>query len=143
MARQEATTVVAVSLDAVEARLTDVSRWPEFVTGLESVEPAGFERYRFTVAARGRRRTLHVCVVPHPAEHRISWRALEGPRYVGELRLRAVDDRHTRIDLTMTIDPEGLMDGLREIVGGEPMAELTIQHIDAFVSRAPQSDPAE
>ena len=143
MARQEASIVVAVPLEAVEARLADVSRWPEFLAGLESVEPAGFERFRFTIAGRGRQRTLPVCVVPHAAEHRISWRALEGPRYIGELRLRAVDDRHTRVDLTMIVDPDGLRDGLREIVGGEPMAELTIQHLDAFVSRTPQGDPAE
>src|SRR3954471_15212380 len=117
MRRQEASTVVAAPLAAVQVMLTDVARWPEFLSGPAGVESTGFERYRFTVGEGGNRRDVAVCVVPHPAEHRISWHALEGPRYVGELRLHAVDDGHTRGDLTMSADPVGMLDGFREMIG--------------------------
>jgi uncharacterized membrane protein len=139
--RQQAATVVAAPLDVVEERLADVGRWPEFLSGLAAVAPAGFERYRFTISAGKQQRVVPVCVVPHAAEHRISWRALEGPRYLGELRLHAVDDRHTKIELTMTADPTGLMDGLREIVGERHQtAALDLQRLDAFVTARQPSD---
>ena len=135
MRRQEASTVVAAPLSAVEGTLTDVARWPEFLSGLEAVEVTGHERYRFTVTDGGRRRTVAVCVVPHVAEHRISWHALEGPRYVGELRLNAVDDGHTRVDLTLTADPVRMLDGLREMVGERHRTvEVDLQRLDKLLT---------
>lgn len=142
MTRQQAATVVAASLDVVESRLKDVERWPEFLVGLTAVQPTGFERYRFTIQDGKRQRDVPVCVVPHAAEHRISWRALEGPRYLGELRLYPVDDRHTKVELTMTEDPTGLRDGLREIVGERhKTAELVLQRVDAFVTGVQATEP--
>jgi uncharacterized membrane protein len=135
MRRQEASTVVAAPLTAVEGTLTDVARWPEFMTEIEAVEATGFERYRFSLNEGGRRRTVPVCVVPHVAEHRISWHALEGPRYVGEMRLHAVDDRHTRVDLTMTADPVRMLDGLREMVGERHRTvEVDLQRLDKLLT---------
>jgi uncharacterized membrane protein len=135
--RQQATMVVAAPLEVVETRLREVTRWPEFLIGLDAVEPTGFERYRFTVTEGGRRRDVPVCVVPHPAEHRISWKALEGPRYIGDLRLHAVDDRHTKVDLNMIVDPAGFAAGFREIVGERHQtAVLDLQRLDAFVTSA-------
>lgn len=133
MTRQEATTVLAVPLAEVESTVCDVARWPAFLTGLESVEATGFERYRFTVTDGGRR-TVDVCVVPHPAEHRISWRGLSGPRYTGEWRLHAVDAGHTRVDLTMTADPHGMAAGFRELLGERhPTAQLCLHRLDGVV----------
>jgi uncharacterized membrane protein len=135
MRRQQAATVVAAPLDVVESRLADVTRWSEFLTGLEAVQATGFERYIFTVTEGKRRRDVPMCVVRHPAEHRMAWHALEGPRYVGELRLHAVDDRHTRVELTMTADPVGMLEGFREIVGERHQtAVLDLQRLDAFVA---------
>jgi hypothetical protein len=141
VARQQATSVVAVPLDEVEVRLREVTRWPEFLIGLETAEQTGFERYRFTVTEGGRRRVIPVCVVPHPAEHRISWKALEGPRYIGDLRLHAVDDRHTKVELTMIVDPAGFAAGFREIVGDRHQTVvLDLQRLDAFVTAKQPSD---
>jgi uncharacterized membrane protein len=135
MRRQEASTVVAAPLAVVQGTLADVGRWPEFLSGLQAVETTGFERYRFTIGEGGHRREVPVCVVPHPAEHRISWHALEGPKYVGELRLHAVDDGHTRVDLTMSSDPAGMLDGLREMVGERHRTvEIDLQRLDKLLT---------
>jgi uncharacterized membrane protein len=136
MLRQHATTTVGAPLAEVQARLADVSSWPAFLYGLESVEPAGHERYRFTLADGKRRRTVLVCVQAHPAERRMSWRQLEGPRYTGDLRLREADDRHTTVELTMTADPVGMSDGFRELLGERhPAAQLDLQRLDAYMKQ--------
>jgi uncharacterized membrane protein len=137
MFRQHATTTVGAPLSEVQARLADVTSWPAFLYGLESVEPAGHERYRFTLADGKRRRTVLVCVQAHPAEHRMSWRQLEGPRYLGDLRLREADSRHTTVELTMTADPVGMADGFRELLGERhPAAQLDLQRLDAYMKQA-------
>jgi uncharacterized membrane protein len=140
MMRQHATTTVAAPIADVQARLADVTSWPAFLYGLESVEPAGHERYRFTLTNGNRRRTVPVCVQTHPAEHRVTWRQLEGPRYLGELRLREVDSGHTAVELTMTADPVSMAEGFRELLGERhPEAVLDLQRLDHFVT---ETDPA-
>jgi uncharacterized membrane protein len=136
MTRQHAKTTVAAPLAAVQARLADVAHWPAFLSGLESAEPAGFERWHFTLGDGRSRRTVTVCVQPHPAEHRIAWHALEGPRYLGEFRLRAVDDGHTTVELTTTADPAKPAEGFRELLGERhtTTAQLDLQRLDAFVT---------
>jgi uncharacterized membrane protein len=140
MMRQHATTTVAAPIADVQARLADVTSWPAFLYGLESVEPAGHERYRFTLVNGGRQRTVPVCVQTHPAEHRVTWRQLEGPRYLGELRLREVDSGHTAVELTMTADPVSMAEGFRELLGERhPEAVLDLQRLDHYVT---ETDPA-
>jgi uncharacterized membrane protein len=141
MMRQHATTTVAAPIADVQARLADVTSWPAFLYGLESVEPAGHERYRFTIATGGKRaRTVLVCVQTHPVEHRVTWRQLEGPRYLGELRLREVDSGHTAVELTMTADPVSMAEGFRELLGERhPEAVLDLQRLDHYVT---ETDPA-
>ena len=137
MMRQHATTTVAAPLAEVQARLADVTSWPAFLYGLESVEPAGHERYRFTLVNGRRQRTVPVCVQTHAAEHRVTWRQLEGPRYVGELRLREVDSGHTAVELTMTADPVSMAEGFRELLGERhPEAVLDLQRLDHYVTEA-------
>jgi len=137
MMRQHATTTVAAPLPDVQARLTDVTSWPAFMYGLESVEPAGHERYRFTLANGKQRRTVLVCVQAHPAEHRMTWRQLEGPRYTGDLRLREAGSGHTTVELTMIADPVSMAEGFRELLGERhPAAQLDLQRLDAYVRKA-------
>jgi uncharacterized membrane protein len=137
MFRQHARTTVGAPLADVQARLADVTSWPAFLYGLESVERAGHERYRFTLSDGRRRRTVLVCVQAHPAEHRMTWRQLEGPRYLGDLRLREAGSGHTTVELTMTADPVGMADGFRELLGERhPAAQLDLQRLDAYITQA-------
>ena len=135
MTRQHARTTVAAPLAVVQRRLADVARWPAFLSGLERAEAAGFERWQFTLAEGSRRRTVAVCVQVHPAEHRIAWHALQGPRYLGEFRLKAADDGHTAVELTTTADPAGPGSAFREMLGERHVsAQLDLQRFDTFVT---------
>ena len=135
MTTQQATTVIAAPVAAVHDKLRDVPGWPAFLSGLAAVEQLGFERYRFTLDEGGRRREVGVCVVDHAAEHRISWHQLEGPRYAGELRLKAVDAGHTRVELRTTADPTGMAAGLREMLGERhPTAELDLRRLEGLLT---------
>jgi uncharacterized membrane protein len=117
MAHQEATSVVPLPLAAVYERLRDVESWPMFIEGLELVTKTAHQRYRMVVRSGRTAREVSAAVLDHPKEHRFSWRSLGGPRYDGEIRLSAIDDRLTRIKLTFTADPVGFMAGISEMFG--------------------------
>jgi hypothetical protein len=137
MRQQEANTVISSPLARVEDRLTDVTLWPAFLVGLESVERLGHERYRFHLADGRDRRDVVVCVRHHPALHSFSWKALEGPAYRGGLELSAVDDRHTAVRLTLTSHPGTLWAAVSEMLMPRlSLAANDLQKLDALTARA-------
>jgi uncharacterized membrane protein len=134
MTHQQAVSVVPAPLAVVERRLRDVGAWPEFMVGLESVTETSFGRYRFVVKEGAKPREVDVAVVAHPGEHRIVWHSLSGARYNGELRLTAVDAGRTRVSLSLTADPGGLLAGLGEFVRSpSTVATLDLQRLENLV----------
>jgi uncharacterized membrane protein len=117
MPHQEATTVIAQPLDVVQERLREVESWPQFLIGLLLATRTGHERYRLVVRSGRTKREVTAAVQLNATEHRFTWKALEGPRYEGEIRLSAVDDGHTRVRIAFTSDPVGFTDGIREMFG--------------------------
>jgi uncharacterized membrane protein len=138
MTHQQAVSVVAAPLDAVERRLRDVGHWPQFLLGLEEVAETSFGRYTFLLRDRSSVREVEVAVVAHPGEHRIVWHALAGPRFDGEVRLAAVDARHTRVSLTLTAEPAGFLASLGDLahMGHHSTAVLDLQRLEALVTGA-------
>lgn len=137
MTHQEASAVVSLPLPEVEAKLRDVEGWSQFLIGVERIVKTSFERYTFTVLDDRRAREIEVCAIVHPREHRFSWKALAGPRFDGELRLHAVDERLTRVHLTMTAEPAGLLAGLTEMLKSpESTAALDLQRMESFLGTA-------
>jgi uncharacterized membrane protein len=135
MRQQEATTVISAPPAQVEHLLTDVSAWPAFLVGLESVERLGHERYRFHLAEGGDRRDVRVCVRHQPALHRFTWKALEGPAYHGSLELSAADDRHTLVRLSLTSHPGTLWAALSDmIMPGPSRAVHDLQKLDQLAA---------
>jgi|GEM_PF-6260530 len=118
MASQQASAIVNMSLDKVEARLRDIATWPRFLIGLESVAQLAHERYRFQVKQGKRLYEVDVSLYTRPREHRFAWRALSGPRWDGELRLSPEGERRTRIRLSLRVEPRGMAAVWAEMVSG-------------------------
>jgi hypothetical protein len=139
MTHQEATAVVNLPLSEVEAKLREISSWPRFVVGLEDVVKTAHERYTFVVQdsvgqGGGDTRDVPVCAIPHPREHRISWKALAGHAFDGEFRLHAENERQTRVTLILVAEPAGFLARLGELFqSSSSTAELVLQKLDAFL----------
>ncbi|HEX2810718.1 MAG TPA: hypothetical protein VHN80_31525 [Kineosporiaceae bacterium] len=138
MTHQQAVSVVAAPLDVVERQLRDVAQWPGFLLGLEKVTETSFERYTFVVKDGASTREVDVAVVAHPREHRMVWHALHGPRFDGDVRLTAIDAKHTRVSLSLTADPQGFLAGLSDFVrSSSSTATLDLQRLEGMVAGAP------
>jgi uncharacterized membrane protein len=135
MTHQQAVSVVPAPLEIVERTLRDVDGWAQFLLGVERVVPTSFGRYTFTVKDGAKTRDVDVSVVAHPGEHRMVWHALAGPRFDGEVRLTPVDDRHTRVTLSLTADPAGFLSGLSDFIRSPgTTASLDLARLEAMVS---------
>jgi hypothetical protein len=144
MRHQAASTMIALSLREVERRLADVESWPRFLIGLDSAERIGHERYRFRLRDGRDRREATVVVRWRPADSSYTWRALEGPTYVGRLESKAVDDKHTVVSLALTCHPGCLSAGLAEMVmPGLGRAEHDLRNLEQLLLGAPDSNAIE
>jgi uncharacterized membrane protein len=140
MTHQEATAVVNLPMSEVEAKLREISHWPRFVVGLEDVVKTAHERYTFVVQDSGDTRDVPVCAIPHPREHRISWKALAGHAFDGEFRLHAENERQTRVTLTLVAEPAGFLARLGDLFqSSSSTAELVLQKLDAFLHAPAES----
>lgn len=134
MTHQEASAVVSLPVAEVDTRLREISSWPRFVVGLEDVVKTAHERYTFSVRDGDGLREVPVFAIPHPREHRVSWKALSGPAFDGEFRLRPENERQTRITLTMTAEPAGFLSGLSDMVQSRSStAELVLHRLEEFL----------
>ena len=130
MASQQASAIVNMPLDEVEACLRDVQTWPQFLIGLESITRLAHERYRLGVRQGKRQYDVDVCLFARPREHRFAWRALARPRWDGEMRLSAEGERRTRVRLTLQVEPRGRAAVWSELVsGGESHALLDMYRL--------------
>lgn len=137
MTHQEATAVVNLPMAEVEVRLREISSWPRFVVGLEDVVKTAHERYTFVVREPGGTHDVPVCAIPHPREHRISWKALAGPAFDGEFRLHPENERQTGITLTLVAEPAGFLAGLSDMIrSGSSTAEVILQRLDKYLHAA-------
>jgi uncharacterized membrane protein len=135
MTHQEASAVVNLPVSEVDARLREISSWPRFLVGLTDVVKTAHERYTFIVVDGRSTREVPVCAIPHPREHRVSWKALAGPAFDGEFRLHPEGDRQTRVTLSLVAEPAGFLDGLSDMVHphGTSTAEVVLQRLEKFL----------
>jgi uncharacterized membrane protein len=141
MTSQAATAVVNRPAAEVEVRLREISNWPRFLVGLRDVVKTAHERYTFVVHDSSGARDVPVCVILHPREHRISWKALAGPAFDGEFRLHPENERQTRVTLTLVAEPAGFLARLGELLqSSSSTAELTLQKLETFL-HAPAETP--
>lgn len=115
MSHQEAVHVVPAGAEQVGAVLHDVDGWPRFVPGLAGVRRTSHARYLFRMSGAGHDVQVPVAVAFRAG--RAVWRAVEGPRYVGEFRWRAAGDGLTEVQLSLTAPPVGALEALEEMLG--------------------------
>jgi uncharacterized membrane protein len=115
--RLHASRNVSADIDELYSWLSRVDHWPQFLEGLDSVEPLGYRRYRWTVTYARRTRTCDVVVSLDPLEHRIAWKHLNGAAFDGTIRLTPVRSGCTKVDLTLRIEPAGFLDGIVDSTG--------------------------
>jgi uncharacterized membrane protein len=115
--RHRGSVVVPAPIGEVYDWLHDVANWTRFLEGLETVEPLGYRRYRWTITYARRTLPCDVVVSIDPKEHRFAWKHQAGAPFDGTIRLTAVGEARTKVDLDTHIKPTGLLDGIVEFTG--------------------------
>lgn len=126
---------VPAGLDELYDWLRHVENWPQFLEGLDAVEPLGYRRYRWTITYGRHTSTCDVTLSMDPHEHRIAWKHHAGAPFDGVMRLFPVSEHRTEVDLFVNIKPQGLIDGVLDFTGrGGWLAERDLQRLREVVA---------
>ncbi|WP_432156998.1 SRPBCC family protein [Streptomyces sp. bgisy153] len=109
---------VEVPVRAAYNQWTQFAEFPNFMEGVEEVSQIDDTHNHWTTKIGGVRREFDTEIVDQLPDDRITWRTISGDtRQKGTVRFESMDDTHTRVELTMDVEPSGMADKTADWLG--------------------------
>ena len=109
---------VEVPLRAAYDQWTQFEEFTQFMEGVEEVRQLDDRYNHWITRIGGVRREFDTEIVDQLADDRITWRSVGGDtRQRGSVRFERLDDLHTRVELTMDVEPTGVAEKGADALG--------------------------
>lgn len=127
-------TVVAVPVEIAYNQFTQFERFPEFMHAVAKVEQIDAARTEFELRRWGLQRSWKAHIVDQRPEERIAWRSVQGMRLAGVTTFHAISDRLTRMDVSVVVEPTGILQRIVRSVGlVDRLVANELQRFKAFI----------
>jgi uncharacterized membrane protein len=101
---------VAVPIRVAYDQWTRFEDWPEFMHRLESAEQIDDCTVAFSTKVWGINRRFEAEILEQAPDRRIEWDVTEGMAHTGVVTFHEISDRLTRIEVTLDVEPHGLIE---------------------------------
>ncbi|MEV6315663.1 SRPBCC family protein [Streptomyces sp. NPDC051776] len=109
---------VEVPVGTAYNQWTQFEEFPNFMEGVERVTQLDASHNRWTTKIAGVQREFDTEIIDQLPDERIAWRTTSGDvQQRGLVTFQSLDDTHTRVDLVMEVEPEGLTDKAGDLLG--------------------------
>ncbi|MFJ8143342.1 SRPBCC family protein [Streptomyces sp. NPDC096013] len=109
---------VGVSVHTAYNQWTQFEHFPRFMEGVEEVRQLDDRHNHWITSIGGVRREFDTEIVDQAPDERITWRSVDGDtRQRGSVRFEPLDDAHTRVELTMEVEPTGVAEKTADVLG--------------------------
>ncbi|MFJ3233812.1 SRPBCC family protein [Streptomyces sp. NPDC086787] len=109
---------VEVPIRVAYGQWTQFAEFPAFMEGVEEVRQLDDRHNHWTTSIGGVRREFDTEIVDQLPDDRITWRSVAGDtQQRGSVRFEQIDDTHTRVELTMEIEPTGVVEKGADALG--------------------------
>ena len=112
---------ISAPVSDIYRRLTDFSRYPEFMSHVKEVRPLGGGRYHWLARVLGQKQEWDSEVTDQQENERLSWRNVSGPTNIGTIWLQPLPNNRTAVQLRLEYAPP---DG----VAGQKLEQLQESH---------------
>ncbi len=117
MSKIEQSVEVEVPVRVAYDQWTQFEEFPKFMQGVESVEQIDDTHLHWVAKVAGVRKEWDAEITQQEPDQRIAWTATSGAGNGGAVDFHRIDDRLTRVNLTMDIEPDGLVETVGDAVG--------------------------
>lgn len=117
MAKIEKSIDVNVPVREAYNQWTQFESFPQFMDGVESVQQQGDTTLHWVAKVAGKRQEWDAKITEQTPDQRIAWTSTTGDRNAGAVDFHRIDDNHTRITLTMDVEPSGAIEAVGTALG--------------------------
>ena len=117
MARIEETIEVDVPVRTAYNQWTQFEEFPQFMENVESVTQLDDTHLRWIAEIGGNREEWKAEITHQEPDSHVAWRSTDGKQNAGSVKFEPVGPDRTKIDLTMTWEPEGLVEATADKLG--------------------------
>ncbi|MDT9699826.1 SRPBCC family protein [Streptomyces sp. P17] len=109
---------VEVPLRTAYDQWTQFEEFPNFMEGVDEIRQLDDRHNHWVTSIGGVRREFDTEIVDQLADDRITWRTIGGDtQQRGSVRFERLDDTHTRVELTMDVEPTGVAEKGADALG--------------------------
>ena len=117
MAEVKESIEVNVPVSTAYNQWTQFEEFPRFMENVESVTQLDDTHLRWVAEIGGKREEWKAEITHQEPDKVVAWRALEGRENAGRVEFEPLGPDRTRIDVTMTWEPEGILEAAADKVG--------------------------
>ena len=96
---------------------TQFEEFPKFMENVESVRQIDDTHLRWVAEIGGEHAEWNAEITRQEPDNVIAWRSIDGKPNGGEVRFQQVDGNRTKVEVTMTWEPEGFLETAANKVG--------------------------
>ncbi len=117
MSKIEESVDVNVPVRVAYNQWTQFEEFPRFMKGVESVTQEGDTKLHWVASIAGVRKEWDAVITQQEPDQRIAWTSTTGATNGGAVDFHRLDDELTRINLTLDIEPDGIVEKVGDAVG--------------------------
>ena len=117
MAQVEKSIDVDVPVRTAYNQWTQFEEFPSFMEGVESVQQLDDRRTHWRATIGGKTEEWDADIVEQSPDMRVAWRSTSGAENAGVVTFQPLSDTPTRVHLTLTYTPEGLVEKAGDALG--------------------------
>ncbi|WP_200300969.1 SRPBCC family protein [Streptomyces adelaidensis] len=97
---------------------TQFETFPQFMEGVEEIRQLDDRHNHWTTKIGGVQREFDTEIIDQLPDERITWRTTTGDtRQKGTVHFQRLDDTHTRVELSMDVEPGGVAEKVGDTLG--------------------------
>lgn len=108
---------VDVPVSVAYNQWTQFEEFPRFMDGVEEVQQLDDTHLRWRAEIGGQHREWEAEITTQIPDQRIAWQSTSGTRNAGTVEFEPIGDNRTRINLTMDVETEGIIEKAGEKMG--------------------------
>ncbi|MER8186613.1 SRPBCC family protein [Kitasatospora sp. NPDC094015] len=117
MSQIEESIEVAVPVGSAYRSWSEWTAFPEFMSGVERVEPISADAVHWVAKVDGIQREFDAEITERTPGERIAWRSVGGAEQSGVVTFHALDADRTRVMLQLDHTPHGVVDVIGDRLG--------------------------
>jgi uncharacterized membrane protein len=117
MAEVKESVEVNVPVSTAYNQWTQFEEFPSFMENVESVTQLDDSHLRWIAEVGGKRQEWKAEITQQVPDEIIAWRSTEGQENAGSVRFESLGADSTKIDVTLTWEPEGIVEAAADRIG--------------------------